>query len=501
MTRIQTTIFAMLFSLVATMAGPAAAQDAAGTKAPAERIIVVQQPVTPEVTTRDLDHIKEILRNGLATQDLLDQERTNALKEIIAEQDKRISDLHAKADWFALLVAFLTILIAVGATISFVSATRSAAKKAVNEAKDWLLEDATKEAKQLSDSLVKDSRAEIATHITELEQELHEKIAERISEANDQFDAFKTEAENNHRKIQDMVKHVEKTLQKGGKGGDERVPEADKVVLNRAAQEAGAKPEAEKTYDDWHTQAIVAYLNNEYAAAAESFGRAALAADATQAQAAGAIFYKGLTYVQAGDTKSAIAAYDDVDRHFADSEAPELRELVARALYNKGLVYADSGDDEAAIAAYDKVVHRFANSEIPELREYVADALNGSADARRNQAKDLWLDVTKEGQAKDILAQSMAGLDQALESGFDNIVKYAAANKAYALFLLERDQDEVERLLRQAVEIGGEDQYGILLEDITKHPIPRDEKFKALVERVWGEVQAEQVGGGDKADT
>ena len=92
-------------------------------------------------------------------------------------------------------------------------------------------------------------------------------------------------------------------------------------------------------------------------------------------QVAKALVNKGAAQGQAGDTEAGIAVCDDVVARFGSSEAPELREQVAKALVNKGIMQGQIGDTGAEVATYDDVVARFGSSEAPELRERVARAL------------------------------------------------------------------------------------------------------------------------------
>ena len=94
-----------------------------------------------------------------------------------------------------------------------------------------------------------------------------------------------------------------------------------------------------------------------------------------QEQAAMALVNKGVTRGQLGETDAAIALYDEVVERFGDSDAPELQEQVAMALVNKGVTRGQLGETDAEIALYDEVVERFGDSDVPELQEWVATAL------------------------------------------------------------------------------------------------------------------------------
>ena len=90
---------------------------------------------------------------------------------------------------------------------------------------------------------------------------------------------------------------------------------------------------------------------------------------------AGALFNKGITLGEQGDSSAAIEVYDSVVARFGDDETPALHEQVAMALVNKGYRLGEQGDSSAAIEVYDSVVARFGDDETPALREQVAMAI------------------------------------------------------------------------------------------------------------------------------
>lgn len=553
MTRIQTTIIAMLIMLACTLAGPVAAQTAADEAgATAEpRIIVVQPaptPAPPEVTERDLNHLKETLRDGLAMQDKLDQERTSSLKEIIAEQDKRIVDLQTYIGW---LIAAMGAVFVLAGMLTYWKVKTEAHVQAKEASKEWMDE----HAEDVADALEKRYIEKIESRLKRLEKQAEERLA-RLS-----------------RLISDAAQQ----------GKKENVSQDQVNEFNEAVEDIEKMPENERGFDDWFAIATHYYFDGQYQDAIKTLRRAIESDDASSSniatallnigvalrhegdhkaeiatydevvrrfgdaeelelreRVASALFSKAYAHGKEGDIEAENAAYDEVVRRFGNAEAPELREQVAKALVNKGVAHSKAGDPTAALAAYDEVVRRFGEAEapelsllvaqalvnkavahdragdsiaaiatheeilrrfgdakVPEVREQVASTLSGSGDVRRNQAKVLWQDKNKEGEAQKLLTLTLQGLDKALDSGFDHVVQQAAANKAYALFLLGADEDVVAGLLRQSLKLGGQKIFDDILEDIAKHRLPQDDDYQALVERVWAEVLAEQGDADD----
>ncbi len=105
-------------------------------------------------------------------------------------------------------------------------------------------------------------------------------------------------------------------------------------------------------------------------------------------------------------------------------------------------------------------------------------------------AKKEWQTPKKENEAREILSQALADVDASLEVDPDKSIPLG--NKGYALFLLGRPE-EAEPVLRHALKLGGERLRNGELEDADIHPLPQDEAFKALINRLWDEVAAEAV--------
>ena len=144
---------------------------------------------------------------------------------------------------------------------------------------------------------------------------------------------------------------------------------------------------------------------------------------------------------------------------------------------------------EEEIAVYDEVVKRFGDSKETALLEKVAGALNGKAFRLLIMAKAAWQSPENENEARDLLSQALIGANASLKIKPDEPI--VLGNKGYTLFLLGREE-EAEPILRKALDEGGEKIRDGELEDADIHPLPQDEAFKELINRLWAEVSAEK---------
>ena len=109
----------------------------------------------------------------------------------------------------------------------------------------------------------------------------------------------------------------------------------------------------------------------------EGLERALAASDTQglQTEVAKALFNKGLTHGQRGESEAELAAYDDLLARFATSDTLELQVQGAMAMFNKGVSHNERGESEPALATYGDLAARFGASDTPELQVPVARAL------------------------------------------------------------------------------------------------------------------------------
>jgi tetratricopeptide (TPR) repeat protein len=185
------------------------------------------------------------------------------------------------------------------------------------------------------------------------------------------------------------------------------------------------------------------------------------------------------------EPKQVIATLDELIRHHIDSPALSVQEQVAQALFNKGVVLGELRQSEAAIAVYNEVIRRFADSKELSLQEQVVKAWNGKGFTLLLNAKAN-IDLT---QRQQILTTALQCFEQALEFNPDKAI--VLGNQAYSLFLLG-DTVQSEGVLTTVLTLGGHKLYEAELADSHLHPLPEDQDFGALLDKVW---QAQTIKG------
>jgi hypothetical protein len=67
----------------------------------------------------------------------------------------------------------------------------------------------------------------------------------------------------------------------------------------------------------------------------------------------------------------------------------------------------------------------------------------------------------------------------------------ANGNLGYVLFLSGQKEESIEPL-RRALTLGGEDLYKATIKDTDTDTIPEDAAFRALLDKLWKEIQAKK---------
>ncbi len=91
---------------------------------------------------------------------------------------------------------------------------------------------------------------------------------------------------------------------------------------------------------------------------------------------AGSMLEKGATEHESGDYKKAIATFDDMIQHFADSDEPQLWMLVGVALARKATACSKLGDSAGETAAYEEMIRRRSDSDdLPHPRVFIISVI------------------------------------------------------------------------------------------------------------------------------
>ena len=453
-----------------------------------------QQPAASEQDVQELQH-----------QDRLNEERINSLKTLVESQNSRISDLQTFGGW---VIGALGLLFPIAMIIVSRATYVSAKAEAGETANKWMDDHAPEK-------------------VEELEAHYREQIETRLADSEQKIKSLLEDAKDSVRILDQIVKSAQETIPKGE---GTKISDTDRIVVRVAAQKINEKPESERTYSDWKLLATEAYLEGDFQASIRAHDHAVNAGDATQEQVASALFNKawglgkdeqvddaltaydelearfgksnelalrewaakalvnkGGLFNQQGRAEEEISAYDAVVERFGNSKDPKIQEPVARALVNKALALSRDGCTEDELAAYNVVVERFGDSEDPKVRNQLSKAFGNRGYLRLTLAKEAGQKTGSADEVKALLLGTLSDVEAGLEDMPDDPMHLG--NQAYTLFLLGRD-DESEEPLRRALELGGEELYLGTLDDAKIHPLPQDEAFVALVERLWAEVQA-----------
>ncbi|MDD4906920.1 MAG: hypothetical protein PHD39_12305, partial [Methylobacter tundripaludum] len=205
---------------------------------------------------------------------------------------------------------------------------------------------------------------------------------------------------------------------------------------------------------------------------------------ALQKIVANALRIKGITLGELQQPEAAIAAYDEVLRRFGESQELALQEAVAQTLVNKGITLGNLQQPEAEIAAYDELLRRFSTSLEPALKKHVAHVSNSRGFAMLLKAKKAY---NNPKQWQSLLQAALTYFEQALAHIELDHRALVLGNQGYTLFLLEH-KTESERVLQEALGLGGQTLYEAELADSRIEPLPEDAAFCTLLDRLWHEI-------------
>ncbi len=436
------------------------------------------------------------------------------LDDNIRVNDKRLDEVLGQTsqavDRFAVILSALGILVTVvlflGGWAAYVSVQR--------KAKD----DATEAAERASKVWFESAEKGHQTRMDELEQKFEHVVAGFHAQSAQVI----TDARSNTDEQIESLKR--QSLEALSQFSSEQV-----AALAAQAQALNTEPESSYSFDDWDTKAMAAYSASQFEEASYYFGRASQAPAAGAANVARALGNRGVVLGQLNRTEDevavyavvdtrygldadpmlreqvanalvnkgqalgllkrreeAIVAYDEADRRYGGDPSPALREHVARALVNKGAALNSLNRNEEAVAVCEEVHRRYGSDPVPLARNPVARAMNIRGFAKLCLAKANWADPS----AKKLLVEAEAALAQAKLIDPDSAV--VLGNMAYAAWLGGR-QVEAEQYFSQALRgVGGgavihKDTHG----DFEIHPMPLDEGFRVLIDRLYAQWQIE----------
>lgn len=258
------------------------------------------------------------------------QKSVEEYKDILNQQNSRISDISLYITSFGILIAIMTI----GATIFGYFSVKSHAKE---------------EARASAQAEINELKIEFDKIVKNAKEEL-EKIAEIHS---------------------DYVK--QKELMKGKDIKEYSETNGDKEGLNGALQYALYKAQTYQDYNSWFDVAMFALKLKDRKAI--EYWENAISVATNDLSKSVAIMNKGATFGQLTEYQKAIETYDDFLRRFSETENENIQEQIGNALLNKGLVQVRLNEQQKAIETYDNFLEKFSDTQNIKMQEQSAMAL------------------------------------------------------------------------------------------------------------------------------
>lgn len=341
------------------------------------------------------------------------------LRYEVTGQDKRLSDtINRIGDvntWLTIFGIVFAVFVAGVGIFAFVQAAR----RAKDEARDWLKENDQNLRQQITE--MKAEADGIKAQMTALAQGIKDEAARHSANMGDAAQEVQV--------LSQRTKEILASTIKTGRPMDSAVQQE----LHQADDHTRDKPESQYTAEDWNIRAHNAYVSGALDKAAMFWGNIAETPNATPIQIAQALFNKGVTLNQLGRWDEGVAAYDEIWQRFSMSSDPELCEQTIIAQSNKGVVQGRRGQHENAIATFDTIEQHFGAKTAPRLQNAIANT------------------ICNRGWAKYRLGDDDGFLRDS-ETARNRLSNHEAAlcNRAFALLLIGHPHPDVLDAYRQA---------------------------------------------------
>jgi tetratricopeptide (TPR) repeat protein len=495
---------------------------------------------------RDIAVIKETTKLQLESQKESLQKDLQNLQSKIEQQDKRVADINGATDRLSLILSAFGLLITLLAAVAGYAAWHSAGAKAREVAQDWirkheseLIGEGREATGRVQADAVQASRKiqahqdEVSTAAENAKKQLQENLTStnpvaptpaQVNALDAQERQLKQKPESEYTfkdwesraltayaakrldlaanffleasKSSDATQvQVSRSLDSRGVMFDQlsryaeaidvfdqvitRFSEASELVLREEVARAMVNKGISLGSLTHHAEAIAVYDQ-----VIDRFGGAAELA--LLEQVARAMVNKGARLGELNRKEDGIAVCDQVIARFGKATALALREAVARAMVIKSTRLGELDLSEDAIAVSDQVIALFGAAAEPALREQVAQAINNLGFNLLLKAKRVWSDA---GVRNQLLKGARSKFNSSLERHAPN--EMANGNLGYVLFLSGQQEESIEPL-RRALTLGGDALYRATIKDTETDTVPEDAAFRALLEKLWKEIQAKK---------
>ena len=196
-----------------------------------------------------------------------------------------------------------------------------------------------------------------------------------------------------------------------------------------------------------------------------------------QNETALAIFSKAYRLSKLNQNDVAISLYDQLISKFGNSTDPEVSGTVAKARFNRSTALGSTRRTDEALTACNEIIEIYGKESDPTLIEIVSDTFNSMAFNLLILAKASRLNGTEEAAVLQ-LSRAQGYIVKSLEKDPNDPTKLG--NQAYITFLLGR-KDEAQKLLNEAISIGGEKFRQGELNDSYINELPEDAEFREMI--------------------
>lgn len=498
-----------------------------------------------ELSKQQLSNTRELLQRDIQAQgqriDVQDKrfddhgKRLDGQDKRLEAQDQRLSAMDSHTDlWiagFGLLATLLGVVIPLTAFFSVKNkASEEARKVATEEAKLWLDKQSTELNKKLK--TLEDKSQDADLEVETLREKLRLIEDEVLAHANNIKDGLTQHSDTQKQELKEAKEAILEGMTSFGAASIIATEEQQKVVLT-AGRSALDKPESMYDWEDWDNRAFAALAEQDLNEAIRCWEKIIQMKSAPAGEQARAMYNKGASLSELKKPADALVTYNEIIRRFSNEDSLSTRINVALAMLNKGVTLGEQNQAEAELATYDELINLFSKETTKIIRTQVAMAMFNKGitlskqdnlekamityeelvqrfekDTNKNicqivskaqnsngftllcRAKKHWNDKAVRSanlqQAQQLFASALTGHD-------DESQNIALGNQSYCAHLLGEPPEIVRSILKQALALGEENLYKATLGDLATHPVPeKDEPFRALLEEVWSEVQAEK---------
>lgn len=420
-----------------------------------------------ELLQLKIDSNRELLQKDIEKRN----DRIDTIEKKVEAQNNRIGDIGQSIDRTGLLLSLggtlITILLFLGGLVSYFTVTRKAMDEARVASKKWF----------------SNNQEKLSIQILNLERKVDDaesRINQLVGQVTDKRDESLKEMDAAMEKIQSNINSKQSHGQ--------TISEAENDALRQNAEYLREKPEARYSFEDWNARAFEAYNSERYEEAVFYWKNASAVPDASVSDVVMALSNRANTLaVHIKQDEEAVSIYREIIKAYSSVSASSVRSQIAYAMCCLASTLDGLGRVEEAIATYEQVVDIYSNDRSRSIQNIVADAMNGLGFVKLILAKNEW---ENKQPPLDRLFQAKTDLENSLKRKPGNGM--ALGNIAYIEWLLGDKQasEQSYRSALNALEFNGEELYKATQDDIAQYPIPEDQGFKEMVDRLWAEYQA-----------